>query len=641
MRFADYARSFCRYSGLSAALLSTLTNLVSPPLATAHPNPSHRTQTPIKHLIVIIGENRTFDHVYATYRPRHGQNISNMLSKGIVNSDGTPGWNYSRSAQYSAVDNDTYSLGPDSKSIYDPVPSPTTTYVNPAPSDTTASPFATLGVATFFETDLSPSFDRFLLTGASGLPQYSVDTRLDTNNSGVYQITRKLSYDSYTGDPVHRFYQMWQQYDCSARNINKWNPSGCLHDLFPWVEVTIGTGSNGKSQPANFNDLSTGEGAISMGFYNMQQGDAPYMKWLADHYTLGDNMHQSVMGGTGANHIMFGFADDIWYSDGKGNAATPPTNQIENPNPQPGTNNWWDQDGYSGGSYSDCGDIGQPGVAPIVNYLQSLPRPVDPRCEAGHYYILNNYNPGYLETGTLNSTAFTVPPTSVRHIGDALMEKNISFAYYGGHWDRAVAGQVNAYCNICNPFQYATDIMTNPAVRAAHIHDTTQLHKDIQNGTLPEVTIVKPDGTVDGHPGYSKLDLFEGFTKKIVDEVQANQSLWKDTAIIVTFDEGGGYYDSGYTQAVDFFGDGTRIPLLVISPYSKGGKIDHTYYDHVSLIKFIEKNWGLKPLTARSRDNFPNPKTSRHNPYVPLNSPALGDLLDSFDFDHPDWSRDR
>ena len=46
-----------------------------------------------------------------------------------------------------------------------------------------------------------------------------------------------------------------------------------------------------------------------MGFYNVQQGDAPYMKWLADHYNMSDNMHQSVMGGTGANHIMFGFAD--------------------------------------------------------------------------------------------------------------------------------------------------------------------------------------------------------------------------------------------------------------------------------------------------------------------------------------------
>ena len=633
MRLAVYARSFSRHAGLGAALLSTLTNLVSPPVAAANQHRSHQTRTPVKHVIVIIGENRTFDHVYATYKPRHGQFISNLVSKGIVNQDGTPGWNYSRSAQYSALDNDEYSPEPDNKQIYDPIPPPSTSYVSTAPSDTAGSPFATSAVATSFETDLTSAFTPFLLTGASGLPQFGVDTRLDADTSGVYQITRKLSYDSYTGDPVHRFYQMWQQYDCKARNVNRWNPSGCQQDLFPWVEVTIGTGSNGNPQPANFTDLSTGEGSISMGFYNMDQGDAPYMKFLADRYTLSDNMHQSVMGGTGANHIMFGFADDIWYSDGNGKAAVPPTSQIENPNPQAGTNNWYDQDGYSGGTYSDCGDIGQPGVAPIVNYLQSLPRPVDPRCEAGHYYILNNYNPGYLETGAVNTTAFTIPPTSVCHIGDALMEKNISFAYYGGHWDRAVAGQVNAYCNICNPFQYATDIMTSPALRSAHIHDTTQLHQDIQNGTLPEVSIVKPDGTVDGHPGYSKLDLFEGFTRKIVDEVQANHDLWKETAIIVTFDEGGGYYDSGYTQAVDFFGDGTRIPLLVVSPWSKGGKVDHTYYDHVSITKFIEKNWGLKPLTARSRDNFPNPKTSPLNPYVPLNSPALGDLSNAFDFD--------
>ena len=73
-----------------------------------------------------------------------------------------------------------------------------------------------------------------------------------------------------------------------------------------------------------------------MAFYNVQNGDAPYFKHLADTYTLSDNFHQSVMGGTGANHIMFGFADAIWYSDGKGNALTPPTNEIENPDPQAG-----------------------------------------------------------------------------------------------------------------------------------------------------------------------------------------------------------------------------------------------------------------------------------------------------------------
>jgi phospholipase C len=73
----------------------------------------------------------------------------------------------------------------------------------------------------------------------------------------------------------------------------------------------------------------------------------------------------------------------------------------------------------------------------------------------------------------------------------------------------------------------------------------------------------------------------------------------------MTFDEGDGSYVSAYIQALDFFGDGTRIPLLAISPYVKPGRIDHTYSDHGSILKFIEANWGLRPLSARSRDNLP------------------------------------
>jgi phospholipase C len=108
--------------------------------------------------------------------------------------------------------------------------------------------------------------------------------------------------------------------------------------------------------------------------------------------------------------------------------------------------------------------------------------------------------------------------------------------------------------------------------------------------------------------------------------------LWANTAVFVTFDEGGGYYDSGYVQPLDFFGDGTRIPLLVISPFSKGGRVVHAYYDHVSILKFIEKNWGLPTVNGRSRDNLPNPVASQDNPYVPSNSPAIGDLMEMFKF---------
>jgi phospholipase C len=60
----------------------------------------------------------------------------------------------------------------------------------------------------------------------------------------------------------------------------------------------------------------------------------------------------------------------------------------------------------------------------------------------------------------------------------------------------------------------------------------------------------------------------------------------------------------------------------------------HSYNDHASVVKFIERNWDLKPLTRRSRDNRPNPTMNTADPYVPGNMPAVGDLFDMFDFDH-------
>jgi phospholipase C len=597
--------------------------------------------SPIKHVIVIIGENRSFDHIYATYQPRAGQSVSNLLSRAIVTPAGSPGHNYLLSAQRIAQDTGAYAISPAADSSYAHPPPPGTTSAPKAPSDRTPAPFATLRMARQYEPDLPADDYPLLLSGATGLDPGAVDTRVarhDALGAGVFQLTPSVKYDDYAGNPVHRFYQMWQQSDCAAGHATRANPSGCLNDLFTWVNVATGAGSNGEARPSPFTDLTTGQGAVPMAFYNMHSGDAPYMKLLADRHTLSDNMHQSVQGGTGVNHIMFGFADDIWYSDVSGQAATPPAPQIENPNAQAGTNNWYSDDGYAGGSYSACSDLDQPGVASVVIYLRSLSPPIDPRCEANHYYLLNNYDPGFNADGTLaTNNPFTIPPTSVRHIGDVLMEAHVSFSYFGEGWNSSVhdpAGKdpYDAYCNICNPFQYATDIMTDPVRRAAHIHDTDALYLGIADGTLPAVSIVKPSLLVDGHPASSKLDLFEGFTRRIIDQVRANPTLWRGTAIFVTFDEGGGYYDSGYIQPLDFFGDGTRIPLLIVSPYSEGGIVNHAYADHVSIIKFIERNWRLPPITARSRDNFPNPTTASDDPYVPLNSPAISDLWDAFRF---------
>lgn len=653
-----------------AALLAVLQVFagITPPALAQENSSIVKTRTPIKHVIIIIGENRTFDHVFATYKPVRGEKVDNLLSKGIITDEGTPGPNYSLARQYSAVDThaDKYQISPTDKSSYTKLPTPL--------AGGPAVPFIpSLAVAKAVENGLpNDMYYKYLTTGGTGLKAGVPDTRIPNVNdlpAGPFQLTPGVPYDAYAASPVHRFYQMWQQLDCNVNYSNVRDASGCKADLFPWVEVTIGAGSNGKPQPNPFTQQTTGEGGTSMGFYNVQQGDAPYLKSLADNYAMSDNYHQAVMGGTGANHVMLGTGDAVWFSDGNGHPTTPPHNQlvaagtpnagvvdeIENPTPAPGTNNWYTEDGYGGGSggsasygggtYSNCSDSDEPGVYSVLSYLGTLPYEVNPKCDPGHYYLLNNYNPGYFGDGSnaytnnnAANTVFTIPPSTVRNIGDALLEKNVSWKYYGDGWNTYLKDPYyllpqNIYCNICNFFQYSSSIMTNATVRTNHLKDTADLYTDIQNGTLPAVSYAKPSGLVDGHPASSKLDLFEGFVKKIVDGVQSNPELWADTAIFVTFDEGGGYYDSGYVQPVDFFGDGTRIPMIVVSKFTKAGHISHEYTDHASVLKFIEKNWELKPLTERSRDNLPNPKTTQANPYVPVNGPAIGDLLDLFHFD--------
>ncbi len=586
-----------------------------------------KPRTPIDHVIVIIGENRSFDHVFGAYIPPKGQSVYNLLSEGIINADGTPGPNFNKAEQIQATDTGVYSLNPTSAGAYTALPQANTdgTPTNPY--------FTSITAAKAAEAGLPPDAYNLLLIGGSNQANGVVDTRFPASPAnGPFQITNYISYDDYAGSPVHRFYQMWQQQDCNVAYATTSDPAGCRHDLYPWVEDTVGAGTNGKPQPIPFTNETTGEGNISMGFYNTNSGDEPYFTSLAKQYAISDNYHQAVQGGTGANHIALGTGDAIFYSDGNGHPLVPPPNQIENPNPQPGTNNWYTQDGYSGGTYSDCSDMTQPGVGPVMTYLQSLPYITfnNGNCASGAYYLLNNYNPGYNADGTVNHAPFTVPPSSVPTIADDLIDHNLSWSYYGEGW--ANGHPDNAYCTICNPFQYETRIMTNPAQRG-NIHGIYQFYSDIAMNRLPAVSIVKPDGWVDGHPASSKFELFEDFTRKIIGKVQSNPQLWQHTAIFITVDESGGYYDSGYIQPLDFFGDGPRIPLIVVSPYSTGGKVAHNYSDHVSLMKFIEANWGLPPISNRSRDNMPNPVPSTANPYVPVNSPAIDNLMEMFRFE--------
>ncbi|MBV9857421.1 MAG: alkaline phosphatase family protein [Streptosporangiaceae bacterium] len=566
---------------------------------------SDRTSTPIKHVIVIIGENHTFDNVFATYRPPKGQHVRNLLSERIVTRTGGLGPKWAKAAQLTASDTKKYTVTPAITGAYAHLPQPNTTYVS---------------------------------SGCSGQPGNTPDKRFPANlPDAPFQITKYVPYfdshleytggceffGAYVGDPIHRFYQMWQQ------------SVGHHYRLATWVANTAGD-DNGAIPPAPIY-----QGGLSMSYYNMAEGDAPILNDLAQHYAISDNYHQAVQGGTGANHIALGTGFAASYQNAAGQPTPPPPGEIENPNPKPGTNNNYTQDGYgssttpnTGGSYSECADHSQPGVGAIFRYLARLPYKVMDNCQPGRYYLLNNYNPGYTVTGALEKAPYTVPPQKTDYvtIGQALSERHISWGYYGEGYNNG--NPQSQYCGICDPMQYSSAIMTNPALRKNTQHDLSDFISQAVNGTLPAVTFLKP-GDDDGHPGYSTLAAFENFTARAIAAVQDNPAEWRSTAIFVTFDEGGGYYDSGYIQPVSFFGDGPRVPMIVVSPYAKRGAVDHTYTDHVSILKFIEANWGLSPLTSYSEDNLPNPAPGV---YVPRNRPAVGDLMTLFDFRGPDFA---
>jgi phospholipase C len=583
------------------------------------------TASPIKHVIIVVGENRSFDHLFATYLPQHPEEgIHNLLSEEIVTATGAPGRLFSKAYQYritSAPNGGRFFISADlkEKALYATLPPPDVYLAPPV------SPDIFLLKLPGGDPELLPQ-DQFLLgTGGTGLSYTEgPDTRIAqvfTLPPGPFQLTGPtLPYDAFTGDMSHQYFTMVQQLDCAidAEHVSVDNPTGCLHDLQVAVNTTYAT-------PPGTTPHDTGQ---TMAFFNMQQGDAPFFKYLADHYTISDNYHQPVFGGTWADSQPLGFADQLYVSDGHGNPAVPSPPDTFDPDPQPGTLNLYKVRGV----WFDCSDETQPGIGAIANYLRALPYAVSTRCGTGLYWSETNVPPSFTPKGRrVPLSDFVFPPTSQRSIGDVLSAHDISWKYYGGGlYADGTDSPLAAYCDICNPFEYEVNY---PAMVAEHMRDVTDLFMDLDNGTLPAVSYVKPDGYLDGHPGGGKWTLFEAFVRNVIEHAESNPQQWAETAIFITVDESGGYYDSGFIQWIDFFGTGPRIPLIAVSPFSTGGHVSHVYSEHSSYVKFIERNWKLhETLSGRSRDNLPNPMPADGSPYVPSNMPAIGDLFDMFQF---------
>jgi phospholipase C len=585
------------------------------------------TATPIKHLIIIVGENRSFDHLFATYVQQHPEEgIHNLLAEGIVNAEGQPGPNFALAHQYritSPPNGGKYFISADlaQKTLYTTLPPPDLNGIPPV------SPWVEILAIPGGDPGLPPQDQYLLGTGGTGLTHtYGPDPRITNVTDlppGPFQQTGPMmAFDAFTGDTSHTYFPMRQQVDCAidSEHVSSDNPTGCLHDLYPGVSTTYSTPPGGIPHDAGQN----------MAFFNMQQGDAPVTKSLADQYTMSDNYHQPVFGGTAPDSAPLGFADQIFLSDGQGHPANPGSGNTYDPDPVPGSLNLYTRSG----EWFDCSDESNPGIAAIAKYLQSLhyQHPLPTKCDPGVYWPDVNINPYFTPKGH-RQPGSVVPPTLQRSIGDVLSAHGIPWKYYGGGFNAADTLDPLGllYCNICNPFEYEKGY---PGMVADHMRDVTDLFADIVGGTLPAVAFVKPDGTMDGHPASSKWSLFEAFVSYILYLAQNDSTQWSEIAILITVDESGGFYDSGFIQPVDFFGTGPRIPMIAVSQYSTGGHISHVYSEHSSVVKFIERNWKLQgTLSDRSRDNLPNPELDAGNPWVPLNMPAIGDLFDLFNFE--------
>ncbi|HKF63853.1 MAG TPA: alkaline phosphatase family protein [Dongiaceae bacterium] len=231
-------RGVLRSSFLPALLLSVGLSQSSW-AASLQPNDSD-TLTPIKHVIVIIGENRTFDHVFGAYAPRPGQSVFNLLSQGIILPDGSPGPNFARAAQASAEVTSSYDIAPSHKQPYATLPPAMTDGAPQAASDGDSLPFLTLAHAAALDGGVLPSDLRLLLTGATGLPRHSIDKRMPNAMSlpnGPYQLTPSIAYDDFGPSPRSPLLS-----DVAAAGLQRWPCQRRQSQRLPERPLPLGRG---------------------------------------------------------------------------------------------------------------------------------------------------------------------------------------------------------------------------------------------------------------------------------------------------------------------------------------------------------------------------------------------------------------
>ena len=311
--------------------------------------------------------------------------------------------------------------------------------------------------------------------------------------------------------------------------------------------------NNGKM---NKNVAWTNQGGLSMGYYETKKLPLyPY----ARSYTLADNYFAAAFGESMLNHFwLFCACTPVWKNA--------PKDMVANPH--------FDKEGNLSGAPKHAF------VTPdghVVGDVDPASRPHNPNIPAGH----------------------RMPPQTLPNIGERLSGAGVSWAWYSHGWDEALAGKPVQNEHPLPIFfkKYAYGTRQNKQ----HIKDESDLLASLQNETLPAVSWVTQLTTYDEHPDHATVEHSEEHIRDLIEKVK-HSAEWEKTAIIVTYDDYGGWYDHVAPPEGDRWGPGSRVPMLVISPYARKGFVDHTMYDTTSILKFIEWRYGLKPLAERDAE---------------------------------------
>src|SRR5438552_2705217 len=295
-----------------------------------------------------------------------------------------------------------------------------------------------------------------------------------------------------------------------------------------------------------------GVGGLVMGYYDVRT--LPMFE-IARQFTVADNFFHGAFGGSFLNHIWLACACAPQWPGGA------PAERMAVLDPS--------------GALTKDGDVTPTGYVVNTAYTAQTPHPAN-------------------VTGKQ-----LLPPLDQPTIGDRLSAKNVSWAWYSGGWNDAIAGRPDpSFAFHHQPYAYFASYADGTSARAEHLKDEADFFAALGDGTLPAVSFVKPIASDSEHPRYADIARGQQHAADLIRAIQ-NSRQWRNTVVIVTYDENGGFWDHVAPPLVDQWGPGTRVPTLVISPFAKKAYVDHTRYDTTSVLKLIETRWGLAPLGQR------------------------------------------